>query len=80
MRVRTYRSDRCIFTSLVSLCTAGIEWDDSTRGKNDGSATGADGVVVRYFTTKTGATTSASFLKPELLFTGVTIQNALHDR
>ena len=28
----------------------GIEWDDATRGKSDGSVTTAAGEVVRYFT------------------------------
>ncbi len=63
---------------------AGIEWDDSTRGKNDGSVTVTkenNGTTteetVRYFTC---GPTAGSFMKCELLFSGISLTEALNDR
>ena len=39
----------------------GVEWDDVTRGKHDGSAVDAAGATVRYYTCAQGA---GSFVKP----------------
>jgi len=55
----------------------GLEWDDETRGKNDGSVTTADGAVVRYFTTSPGR---GSFLKVALVDAGTSFVAALIDR
>jgi hypothetical protein len=58
--------------------SAGVEWDDPTRGKNDGSVTvEGSGEVVRYFTCAPGA---GSFMKLELLSGGVSIMDALDER
>ncbi|EFJ42091.1 hypothetical protein VOLCADRAFT_67418 [Volvox carteri f. nagariensis] len=52
----------------------GVEWDDPTRGKHDGSTAG-----VRYFTCASG-TTSGSFVRIERVNFGVTILDALRAR
>lgn len=56
---------------------AGIEWDDPTRGKNDGSVETADGEVHRYFTTAPG---QGSFMKLPLMLKGHGIVAALLDK
>ena len=53
--------------------SAGIQWDDSTRGKNDGSVN-KDGTEHRYFTCPQGA---GSFLKVPLVQTGHSLLTAL---
>ena len=53
---------------------AGIEWDDPTRGKHDGSVVTADGSVVRYFSCPPG---SGSFLKVNLVDAGIPFLAAL---
>jgi CAP-Gly domain len=62
---------------LLTSRLEGIEWDDATRGKNDGSVVTADGTVVRYFTCPSGA---GSFMKLELLDLGTDIVSALLDK
>ena len=57
----------------------GIEWDDTTRGKGDGSVVLPSGEVVRYFTCKQAHGT-ASFLKEELVQKGVDFMAALVDK
>ena len=47
----------------------GVEWDDVTRGKHNGSAVGSDGVLVRHFVCADGA---GSFLKPKKIKRGET--------
>jgi len=58
----------------------GVEWDIASRGKGDGSVVSlADGQTVRYFSvSQPGAT--ASFVKPELLQSGVPMDVALDER
>jgi hypothetical protein len=51
----------------------GVEWDDPSRGKHDGSYAGA-----KYFTTS--KPTSGSFLRPEKCITGVDFMTALASR
>lgn len=64
-----------IFAALRPVTVrAGIEWDDATRGKHDGSVTAPDGSVVRYFSCPPG---SGSFLKASLLDIGVPFLVAL---
>jgi tubulin-specific chaperone E len=58
----------------VDLATTGIEWDDPSRGKHDGSVVAPDGSHVRYFTC---GPTSGSFLKVNLLDVGVPFLAAL---
>jgi dynactin complex subunit len=40
----------------------GVEFDDATRGKHDGTATSEQGETIRYFTCQHGG--NGSFLKP----------------
>ncbi len=58
----------------------GVEWDDPTRGKHDGSVVTADGARVRHFTCVRPGPTSASFLKPAKLDRGVAFMDVLHRR
>lgn len=51
----------------------GVEWDESSRGKHDGSFKG-----VRYF--ETSHPTAGSFLRPEKCNTGVSYMEALSSR
>ena len=55
---------------------AGIEWDDATRGKHDGSVKRGE-ETIRLFTARPGA---ASFLKLKLVRTGVTMAAALVEK
>jgi dynactin complex subunit len=56
----------------------GVEWDDPTRGKHDGSAIRSeDGVKVQHFTCTEGA---GSFLKPKKLIRGETFGNVMRRR
>lgn len=73
-------------SKTVGAVYAGVEWDDQTRGKNDGSVTisssnNSNGIeensTVRYFTC---APNAGSFMKCELLFTGISLTEALNDR
>ncbi len=77
MRVRL---NPLLFTSNRSILPplAGVEWDDKTRGKNDGAVVVAEsGQEVRYFTCSPGA---GSFMKLDLLSAGVSILDALDER
>jgi len=58
----------------------GVEWDDSTRGKHDGSVVTAAGEIVRHFTCVKPGLTSASFLKPNKLNRGTSFMAVLHRR
>jgi hypothetical protein len=55
----------------------GIEWDDSTRGKHDGSCLGESGVFHRYFDCAFGA---GSFVKEHKLIQGKGFVDALYER
>lgn len=55
----------------------GVEWDDESRGKHDGSCVDSSGVFHRYFECKMG---SGSFVKPSKVSKFKTIIEALHDR
>ena len=55
----------------------GVEWDDTTRGKHDGSVSTADGALTRYFTCAAGA---GSFVKPSKISGGVDFLHAMVDR
>lgn len=55
----------------------GVEWDDGSRGKHDGSVTTKAGEVVRYFTTAEGR---GSFLKRNKVDCGVSFFGALRQR
>ena len=58
---------------------AGIEWDDASRGKNDGAVCdAASGTATRYFTA--GSATGASFVKLELVDCGRGFEGALVER
>lgn len=56
---------------------AGVDWDDGTRGKSDGTVVTADGTVVRYFSCAAG---HGSFMKIELLDVGTDMLTALTER
>lgn len=56
---------------------AGIEWDDPSRGKHDGSVTAADGTVTRYFDCPP---TAGSFVRAAIVQCGVSFLAALADR
>mmetsp|Transcript_15568 Transcript_15568/g.20201 ORF Transcript_15568/g.20201 Transcript_15568/m.20201 type:complete len:612 (-) Transcript_15568:585-2420(-) len=56
----------------------GVEWDDPTRGKHDGSAIRSeDGVKIQHFTCTEGA---GSFLKPKKIIRGETFGNVMRRR
>ena len=55
----------------------GIEWDDVSRGKHDGSVVDASGNVHRYFSCASGA---GSFVKPTTICFGISFISALRDR
>lgn len=55
----------------------GVEWDDISRGKHDGSCVDAGGNTVRYFECAMGA---GSFVKPNKLYFGKAFGAALHER
>jgi len=55
----------------------GVEWDDVTRGKHDGSAVDAAGATVRYYTCAQGA---GSFVKPRTVTGASSITDALRNR
>lgn len=56
----------------------GIEWDDSSRGKHDGSCVDSDGILHRYFHCK--SSTGGSFLKPNKIVRGRNFTEALRER
>lgn len=56
---------------------AGVEWDDKTRGKHDGSCVDDQGTVHRYFKCDFGA---GSFIKPSKISRGRSFVEALRDR
>jgi len=58
------------------MLSPGIEWDDPTRGKHDGSVT-KDGEVIRLFQCEAGR---GSFLKLRLVRTGTSMVDALVDK
>jgi tubulin-specific chaperone E len=55
----------------------GIEWDNPTRGKHDGSCVDANNVLHRYFVCQS---TAGSFVKPNKISKGVTFIEALHEK
>ena len=55
----------------------GVEWDDRTRGKHDGSCLDDEGVFHRYFECVFGA---GSFVKEHKLILGRSFIDALYDR
>lgn len=55
----------------------GIEWDDPTRGKHDGSCVDKSGNSVRHFQCPEG---SGSFVKPNKLLFGKSFEEALRER
>jgi len=57
----------------------GVEWDDSSRGKHNGSVTLEDGTLIQYFETN-GGINSASFLKPSKVDPGIAVSEALKTR
>ncbi|KAJ8598489.1 hypothetical protein CTAYLR_001349 [Chrysophaeum taylorii] len=54
----------------------GVVWDDPARGKHDGAVVREDGVEVRYFHCRGGA----SFVRPSKLDTGRTLVEAMRGR
>jgi hypothetical protein len=68
-----------VVTSKTADATyVGVDWDVSARGKGDGAVTTSAGETVRYFQCAPGR--SASFLKPELVFPGRTLLEAMTDK
>lgn len=62
----------------VKFCfVIGIEWDDKTRGKHDGSVVDDSGNLHRHFECPAGA---GSFLKPAKVNGGRTFRAALNER
>lgn len=55
----------------------GVEWDNASRGKHDGSSADASGVLHKYFDCAPG---SGSFIKPAKVSYGRTLVEALNDR
>lgn len=55
----------------------GVEWDDATRGKHDGSCLDSSGNTVRHFQCPPGA---GSFVKPNKLRFGKSFVEALRER
>jgi hypothetical protein len=55
----------------------GVEWDDATRGKHDGSCVDDQGILHRYFECVYGA---GSFVKLNKVNTGRSLVEALQDR
>ncbi len=55
----------------------GVEWDDATRGKHDGSCVDDQGILHRYFECVYGG---GSFVKVNKVNTGRSLVDALKDR
>ncbi len=55
----------------------GVEWDDKSRGKHDGSCVDDKGDLVRYFTCAYGA---GSFVKQAKVSAGRSLKDALSER
>jgi hypothetical protein len=55
----------------------GVEWDDKSRGKHDGSCVDESGQIHRYFKCDYGA---GSFVKPAKVALGRTLSDALRER
>ena len=55
----------------------GIEWDESSRGKHDGSCTDSEGVIHKYFLCLDN---SGSFVKPNKVNVGYSFVQALQER
>ncbi len=55
----------------------GVEWDDKTRGKHDGSCVDESGTSYRYFKCDYGA---GSFIRGNKLNKGLSLVEALRDR
>ena len=55
----------------------GVEWDDDTRGKHDGSCVDDKGDFHRYFKCKMGA---GSFVKSNKIKAPLSLVDALHQR
>lgn len=65
-------------SSRKDVVWVGVEWDDGTRGKHDGSVVLENGKKVKYF--ETTERTGGSFVKPEKLTLGVSFVEALRKR
>jgi len=60
---------------------AGIEWDDDTRGKHDGSVIcKRTNALVRHFKCKSDSGNAGSFMKPAKIDTGVDLATTLQSR
>ena len=60
---------------------AGIEWDDDTRGKHDGSVISrADKSIVRHFKCESSSATAGSFVKSSKLNLGIDFCTTLAER
>ena len=57
----------------------GVEWDDSERGKHDGSLEAKDGSGTREVYFRTASPKSGSFVKPAKLNRGVAFATALYN-
>ncbi|KAK8801170.1 hypothetical protein WA158_001940 [Blastocystis sp. Blastoise] len=55
----------------------GLEWDDDTRGKNNGSIKDKQGNMVRIFSCPDGC---GSFVRVNKIFSGISIEEALLER
>lgn len=55
----------------------GVEWDNASRGKHDGSSADSSGILHKYFECVSG---SGSFIKPTKVTYGRTFVDALNDR
>ncbi|RYG70078.1 hypothetical protein EON64_01165 [archaeon] len=55
----------------------GVEWDNPSRGKHDGSCVDEHGIIHRYFRC---ASTAGSFIRPSKVSSGISLERALHER
>lgn len=55
----------------------GIEWDEASRGKHDGTFIDPNGTSIRYFECRSGA---GSFIKPSKVNFGRSLDTALQER
>jgi hypothetical protein len=68
---------RLSWNNACVLIVSGVEWDDPTRGKHDGSCVDEKGDYFRYFKCKMGA---GSFIKPNKAQNTVSLVEALQAR
>ena len=74
--MQVWHSTVRVAPAYLLAALAGIEWDDATRGKHDGSVT-KDGEVIRLYSCESGR---GSFMKLPLLRAGVSMLAALLDK